>query len=612
MEPLTPSTGVTTGRPAAETGLVSRVLVYLRPYRWQYAAALCCMVLFGASDGVVPFLIKHVLDGVFAQHDRSMLMLLPLVLVIFALVRAVADFGQEFLMARIGHRVVRDIRNQFNSQLLKLAPDFFLRTSSAKLVSTVTSDVLLVRMLLTESSAAVIRDVIRVVALLISALYLDPVLAGIAVLAFPIGVWPVYRFGRRLRKLSKQGQEEIGMLAALLNEAVLGNRVVKLFGREAYEQDRFEQENEKLTKTFVRSEKLRALTGPINEALASCAIAAVVLYGGFSVMNGFRSQGEFIAFLIAVFLLYDPFKKLSRVSSVVQQGLAGAQRIFEVLDTQPSVNESEHPLLLGADNTIRFENVAFRYRDLTNVNANNDRPAALEDISLEIPQGKKIAIVGFSGAGKTTLVDLIPRFMDPSSGKITIGGVDIAKVSLSSLRERIAMVSQHTFLFNDTVYNNIAYGRPGADKQAIIESARAAHAFDFISQLPHGFDTLLGEAGLSLSGGERQRLAIARAILKDAPILILDEATASLDNRSEREVQQALELLLRGRTAIIIAHRLSTVRNADVIVVMRNGRIVEEGSHEKLLALGGEYAKLHALQFAAVEPREEAGAPTLN
>ncbi|MBX7145561.1 MAG: ATP-binding cassette domain-containing protein, partial [Oligoflexia bacterium] len=438
------------------------------------------------------------------------------------------------------------------------------------------------------------------------------VLAGIAVLAFPVGVWPVYRFGRRLRKLSKQGQEEIGMLAALLNEAVLGNRVVKLFGREKFEQERFELENEKLTKTFVRSEKLRALTGPVNEALASFAIAAVVLYGGFSVMNGYRSQGEFIAFLIAVFLLYDPFKKLSRVSSVVQQGLAGAQRIFEVLDSEPSVSEPLQPIALAVGNSIKFENVSFRYREISPQAGGAERPPALEDVELLIEEGTKVAIVGFSGAGKTTLVDLIPRFMDPTRGRITIGGVDISKVGLKELRQRIAMVSQHTFLFNDSVYNNIAYGKPSATREEVLAAARAAHAADFIAQLPQGYDTILGEAGLSLSGGERQRVAIARAILKDAPILILDEATASLDNRSEREVQQALEQLLRGRTAIIIAHRLSTVRNANRIVVMRDGRIVEHGTHDELLALSGEYAKLHALQFAAIEAPEGSSQPVWN
>jgi subfamily B ATP-binding cassette protein MsbA len=371
--------------------------------------------------------------------------------------------------------------------------------------------------------------------------------------------------------------------------------VVKIFGREKFEEDQFSAENITLTSTLVRSERVRALTGPVNEVLASFAIAGVILYGGFSVISGMRSQGDFIAFLLAVFLLYEPFKRLSRVNSTVQQAAAGAERVFEILDAESSVRDPQNPAQLPVKNNILFEQVGFSY--------GKSNEMVLSDIDLEIKEGSKVAIVGRSGAGKSTLVDLIPRFMDPKLGRVLLGGSDLRTLKLADLRSRIAMVSQHTFLFDDTVSNNIAYGKQGATHNEVIEAAKAAHAYDFIMALPHGFETKLGEAGLSLSGGERQRLAIARALLKDAPILILDEATASLDNRSELEVQKALERLAQGRTTVIIAHRLLTVQQADYIVVLNAGRIVECGKHAELLNLPqGEYTKLYALQFQLGNP----------
>lgn len=581
-----------------------RVLSYLRPHKKQFVLALLCMVVFGASEGGIPFLIKHMLDGVFADQNRSLLYVLPVVLVLFAIFRAAFDFGQQFLMARVGHRIIQDLRNDLNKHILKLSPAYFLQNSSANIIARITSDVMLVKTILTDSVSAVIRDSIRIIALLSAAIYLDPVLALVAFVVFPIGIFPVVKFGRKMRRLSKTGQEAIGTLSGMLQESILGNKVVKVFRREAFEKKRFQTENERLTRTFVKSEKVRAITGPLNEVLASFAVAGIILYGGYSVIGGFRSQGDFIAFLASVFLLYDPFKKLSRVHNTIQQGISGAERIFEVLDTTPGVNEPETPLPLGSTNTIEFKNVSYSYK--------GDDEQALRDVSLKVPQGSKVALVGFSGSGKSTLVDLIPRFMDPQKGEVTIGGRDIAKCSLAELRDRIAMVDQHTFLFHDTIANNIAYGRQDASRDEIIDAAKAAYAYDFIMQLPDGFDTVVGESGLTLSGGERQRIAIARAILKKAQILILDEATAALDNRSEREVQAALEVLAEGRTSVVIAHRLSTVRDADLIVVLKEGRIVERGTHVDLLDKEGEYAKLYALQFAGEQHEAEADEAPIN
>lgn len=572
-----------------------RLLAFLKPYRRLFFTALICMVIFGASDGAIPFLVKYMLDGVFVQRRQDLLYFLPLVLVGFTIIRACVDFGQQFFMAKVGHNIVKDLRQAVNNHMLTLSPDFFVSNSSAQMLSRVTSDVILVRTLLTECVAALIRDSIRIIALLGAAIYLDPVLALISFVIFPIGIYPVYKFGRKIRKLSKQGQEAIGSLSAMMQESMVGNRVVKIFAGEEFEKRRFDVENERLNSTFIRTEKAKALIGPVNELLASFAIAGVILYGGFSVIGGVRSQGDFVAFIISVFLMYDPFKKLSRLNSVIQQGLSGADRVFEILDEKPKVKDPEVPRPMVGGNSIAFEGVNYTY-------AGSEQPA-LRDIELTVEEGQKVALVGFSGSGKSTLVDLVPRFIDPQSGTVRIGSQDIRTAALRELRARIALVGQHTFLFNDTIMNNIRYGRPDATDEEIYEAAKSAFAFDFISQFPKGFETIIGESGLALSGGERQRIAIARAILKNSPILILDEATASLDNRAEREVQSALEALQKGRTSLIIAHRLSTVRKVDRILVLREGSIVEEGTHDELLALQGEYAKLYDLQFDSKEDK---------
>jgi subfamily B ATP-binding cassette protein MsbA len=575
-----------------------RVLQYLKAHKAGFFSALICMVIFGGTDGVVPFLVKYILDGVFTNRDEKLLWILPGVLMGFAIIRAASDFGQQFLMARVGHQVTEDIRNDVNRHVLSLSPDFFVRHSTGELLSRVTSDVLLIRTLLTDSSATIIRDLIRLIALMGSCFYLDPTLSAIAIIFFPMAGVPIAKIGKKIRRLSKRGQDAIGQLSALFQESMQGHRVVKIFCREDYEQARFEKGNHELTRTFIKSERMRAAAGPINEVLASFAISGVLMYGGYTVISGVRSSGEFMAFLVSVFLMYEPFKKLTRVNATIQQGIAGAQRIFEILDTKPSVTEPAVCKPLPTRYDIELKNVAYEYPAR---NGGDELSLALDGISLVIPEGKKVALVGFSGAGKSTMVDLIPRFIDPSKGGVFLGGVDLRDLSLSGLRGRMAMVGQHTFLFNDTIYNNIAYGNPSATRAEVEAAAKAAFAYDFIMQLPSGFESLVGEGGMTLSGGERQRLAIARAILKNAPILILDEATASLDNRAEREVQSAIQALEQGRTTVVIAHRLSTVQDADLIVVMSKGRIVEQGTHAQLLEKGGEYSRLHALQFRESE-----------
>lgn len=566
-----------------------RILSYLKPYRGAFLVALLCTVLFGASEGGIPFILQYILDGIFAQKNENLLLWLPVVLIGFALFRATFDFLQSFLLARLGHLVVRDIRNEMEEKVLALSPSFFVHERGGDVLSKVTNDVVLVRALLTDSVSAAIRDGIRAVVLLFVAFYLDPMLAGIAFIAFPLAVYPVTRFARRVRKLARRGQDGVGNLSSLLQQTILGSKVVQVFGREDYERERYEAENERLTLNFIKSEKVRSLTGPINEFTGAIAIVGVVMYGGYSVISGARSQGEFIAFLATLFLLYEPFKKLTKVFNAAQQGLSGADRIFELLDAPIRIQSPMDPVSFPSSCQIDFEDVSFSY-DVT-------KRAALSNVSFSVPEGGRVALVGFSGAGKSTLVDLVPRFVDPLSGFVRIGGKDVRSLCLEELRSHIAMVGQHTFLFNDTIFNNIAYGKKGATREEVEGAAKAAFAAAFIDDLPKGYETEVGEGGFTLSGGERQRIAIARAILKDAPILILDEATSSLDNQAEREVQAALEALEKERTSLVIAHRLSTVQGADLIVVMEDGKVVEIGKHEELLDKRGLYDRLHALQF---------------
>jgi subfamily B ATP-binding cassette protein MsbA len=493
----------------------------------------------------------------------------------------------------VGQRIVADLRNQLNDHIQHLSLSFFNRTPTGTILSRVTNDVTLVRSTLTDAVASILKDATSLIVLIAVAFWHDWLLALIAFVAFPASVLPIIRLSRRLRGFSRKGQITLGNLTVLLQETVQGNRVVKAFGMEEYEQHRFEAENKRLFRLAMKAARIRAVTSPMVEILAAFGIAGVVWYGGSSVISGDRTQGSFLAFLTALLLLYEPFKALAKTNNVVQQGLAAAERVFELLDTSSDVPEHPTPRQLQrVHDGIVFHRVGFRY----------EHEMVLRDVSIEIRRGQVVALVGMSGGGKSTLADLLLRFYDVVEGKITIDGVDVREYSLESLRAQTALVTQHTFLFNDTVRNNIAYGNPDCGMEAVVAAARAANAHDFILELPSGYDTVVGELGFKLSGGQRQRLAIARALLKNAPILVLDEATSALDNESERLVQMALETLMRGRTTLVIAHRLSTIRRADQIIVLAGGCVVEQGTHEELLALNAEYRKLHDLQFREPEP----------
>ena len=570
--------------------LIRRLLGYMRPYVWPYfAGAMACMILFGSTNGAMPFLVRFIFDDIFTAKNAAVLQVLPIAIILVFVFRGLCGFGSAYLSEYVSNQVINDLRKDLNAHIQDLSLGFFNQQATGALLSRVTSDVYVIGTALTGTVASILKDGVSLIVLLVVAFYQDWVLALIGVVVFPASVLPMVRLSKRMRTHARKLQGTLGVLTALLQETVQGNRVVKAFNMQAYEKQRFALESQGLQRTAMRVARIRAFNTPMMEILAAFGIAGVVWYGGYSVVVGGRTQGSFLAFLTALFLLYDPFKGLGRANGTLQQGLAAADRVFELLDTRSEVaDRPDARLLAPIQQGIVFDDVTFAYQS----------EPVLRGISLTLRRGEAVALVGPSGGGKSTLADLVLRFYDVQQGAIRIDGVDIRDVTQISLREQMALVTQHTFLFNDTVKNNIAYGSIEQPMAAIEAAARAAYAHDFILELPEGYDTRVGELGLRLSGGQRQRLAIARALLKNAPILVLDEATSALDNESERLVQQALDTLMQGRTTLVIAHRLSTIRRADRIVVLVRGAIVEQGTHDELLVRNGDYRKLHDLQFA--------------
>ncbi len=565
-----------------------RLLGFLQPYVWpHFCVAIVCMLLFSASTAALPFVVRDMVDRMFVAQDSGMLLYIPFLVVLVFAFRGASNFGQTYLMDYVGHRIIRDLRSALCGKLQWLSLAYIHRNPTGTLLSRVTSDVSLVRVALTSAVASLARNTTSVTALTLVAFYMDWVLATIAFIAFPGAVLPVRRLTGRVRRSTRRSQASTGTLAAILQESLQGSPIVKAFGMEQYELDRFNRENREVLRHSMKASRARAIIPSVMEMLAGLGMAGVLWYGGNSVMAGGRTAGEFFAFITAMFLVYEPFKHLSRTLPEIHQGIAGGERIFDVLDAPLDV--ADHPGAVPIQrfsDRIVFSEVTFGYRE----------DPVLKDVDLEIRRGETVALVGTSGSGKTTLSALLPRFYDVTSGSITLDGREIHRITLASLRRQIAIVTQHTFLFNDSVRNNISYGDPSKDMDEIIRAARAAHAHDFIMELPMGYDTVLGELGLKLSGGQRQRIAIARAVLKDAPILILDEATSALDSESERLVQDALDELMKNRTSLVIAHRMSTIRNATRIVVLAKGTVVEEGTHRDLLARRKEYSRLYHLQ----------------
>lgn len=571
-----------------------RLLRLAKPHAGKFLIALLLMLVVGLSTAGLAFLVKPALDDIFFEKKASMLYLIPLAILAIYFIKGVCSYGQAVLMNYIGQRIVTDLRNDLHRHIHRQSLYFFQSHPTGTLMSRITNDVNLIQNAVSEALTSLMKDSFSLIGLVFVIFYRDWQLAIIAAFVFPLTIYPIAKFGEKLRKVATGTQVTLGSLSSLLQETISGIRIVKAFGMENYEGDRFSRENEQLFRLFMKSASIRAVSGPFMEFLGGLGIAAIVFYGGYQVIQGTSTPGTFFSFLTALIMLYEPVKRLTNVNNTIQQGIAGAVRVFQILDLESVIRNRPGAVSIPrAAGDIRIEGVSFRY---------DDTPV-LRNIRLAVRPGEIVAFVGSSGAGKTTLVNLIPRFYDVTEGRIILDGKDIRDITLESLRAQIAMVTQQTILFNDTVRNNIAYGDVEKDDRAVREAARAANAHHFIEKLPQGYDTVLGEQGVRLSGGERQRITIARAILKDAPVLILDEATSSLDTESEREVQVAIDNLMRGRTTLVIAHRLSTIQHADRICVLSEGEIVEEGTHGELLKKQGEYSRLYALQFR--EPKEE-------
>ena len=572
---------------------------YLRPNLGTMAAGVVCMALIAGTTAINAWLMQPMLDSVFVARDPRGLIAIPLAVIVTAIVKGFAGYGQAVLMTRVGQRVVADLQRALFARLIHADLAFFQGHSTGSLISRFTYDATMLRTASTNLLAGIGKDAATALFLAALMFYQDWALALVAVIVFPIAIRPLTKIGKRMRKASVNTQKEMGALTTLLAQSFQGARHVKAYGMEAYETERANALIEKLYRLVERAARVRSISSPLMETLGGVAVALVILYGGYQVIEGVRTPGTFFSFITALLLAYQPLKTLATLNVTVQEGLAAAQRIFAILDIKPEISDAADAVPLQIDGgEIRFEEVRFTY-------ANGG--AALNGVDLTVPAGQTVALVGASGAGKSTILNLIPRFYDVSSGAVRIDGTDVRRTTLASLRNSMALVSQEVSLFDDTVRANIAYGRFGAAETEIIAAAKGAAADEFIRALPQGYDTMVGEHGVKLSGGQRQRLAIARAMLKNAPILLLDEATSALDTESERQVQAALKTLMRGRTTLVIAHRLSTVTDADLIYVIDGGAVIEQGSHSELMRRGGAYARLYALQFS--EETSERPAP---
>lgn len=569
--------------------LYLRILKFIRPYLGRLIAAGFCTVMTAAANLYVPWIVRDVIDKVFQNKDSDLLNLISLGIVVIFFARGIFYYGQSYLMNYVGESIVIDVRGIVYRKLMTLSTHFFDTNKLGTIMSYVTNDVAALQGAMVANSIEIITETSVLIGSVGAMVYLDWKLTLFTFCTFPVVLFFMDFFGKKIRKSGHRIQQATADITSILQETLAATRVVKSFVREPYEIARFDQQNKANFYANMKSAKLMGTLSPVIEFIAALGVTAIIWFGGRSVIGGDITAGSLVAFLVYAINISNPIKRIARVLGSIQKALAAAERVFYIMDLTDTIPQKPDAITLpSVEGNVEFRHVSFAY---------NKGETILHDVSFSAKPGQAIALVGPSGAGKSTVASLLPRFYDVTEGAIFVDGHDVRDVTLASLREQVGIVPQETNLFNDTVYNNILYGRLDATRDEVIAAAKAANADEFIQQLPKGYDTQLGDRGVNISGGQRQRISIARAILKNPRILILDEATSALDTESERIVQEALDRMMVGRTSFVIAHRLSTIQNAAKIIVLDKGSIVEEGTHQQLMAKHGLYAHLHDIQF---------------